>query len=137
MLGFVAALSSSVSAMILLMTVLLINLLSSIIDKDNKINSSVIISPNVTSNANKVIAHNSGGFSTEDLVPLKQGELPLNVYCEYGNNYNEYIARNMTTYNYLKATGVLKGRKIHISKPKFSPDTKNTCYIEEEVQNGQ
>ncbi|EBH8752267.1 hypothetical protein R950_001520 [Salmonella enterica subsp. enterica] len=136
MLGFVSALSSAVAVMILLMSVLLTNLLSIAIEKDEKLDSSILKYSSDTEelkNKQKAIIMSGQGFSisVSDLLPLRSSSSAVRLYCTYGNNMSLKVAKKYTTYNYIVSKSVLGNKKIIVVSPIYEPTSKNNCAVEE------
>lgn len=130
MLGFVSALSSAVAVMILLLSVLLANLLSVAITKDNKLDSANLAYE--ADNKAQIDAAMGKGFSlsVKDLLPLRSSDVAVRLYCTYGNNLSLEVAKKYTTYNYIVAKSALGDKKIIVEQPIYE-NKKNTCIVEE------
>ncbi|MEB2439816.1 hypothetical protein [Citrobacter braakii] len=136
MLGFVSALSSAVAVMILLMSVLLTNLLSVTSTKDKKMeHANLLLSTSSgTSNedTNSVKPGRGYSLSAKDLLPLKNTEKDIVIYCTYGNNLSLNVSQKYSTYNYIIVKKSLGSRvNITVEQPIYEPNKKNTCIAEE------
>ncbi|EDR6780126.1 hypothetical protein DAC09_004507, partial [Salmonella enterica] len=74
MLGFVSALSSAVAVMILLLSVLLANLLSVAITKDNKLDSANLTYEADNKDQTDVVMGKGFSLSVKDLLPLRSSD---------------------------------------------------------------
>ncbi|AIP97902.1 hypothetical protein ACLLS5_001585 [Salmonella enterica] len=130
MLGFVSALSSAVAVMILLLSVLLANLLSVAITKDNKLDSANLTYEADNKDQTDVVMGKGFSLSVKDLLPLRSSDAAVRLYCTYGNNLSLEVAKKYTTYNYIVAKSALGDKKIIVEQPIYE-NKKNTCIVEE------
>ncbi|HGS4434512.1 TPA: hypothetical protein ACMDNU_003660 [Vibrio cholerae] len=138
MLGFVSALSSAVAVMILIMTTLLINLGVVMIKKEEEVKTiridKIEVNDSEAKSESKESVKNilSGlSISSEELRKIKSSnEKNLVVYCEYGKNLSNDVARKISTLNYIRLKMVIEDANIELKSPVLSESSTNTCYIE-------
>ncbi|HHR5909623.1 TPA: hypothetical protein ACS72F_002891 [Providencia alcalifaciens] len=140
MLGFVSALSASVSVMILLMAVLLANVMSSAMDmEENKHKAKILgIEDNggeikdKNKNKNKNI-HNtmkSLTFNYEILNTIDYNKIKsIEIYCSYGNNLTLDTALTYTVYNTVYLKKNIPQVSIKALKPAEDKNGLNSCFL--------
>lgn len=142
MLGFVSALSASVSVMILLMAVLLANVMSSAMDmEENKHKTKIlgiednggeIKDKNKNKNKNKNI-HNtmkSLTFNYEILNTINYNKIKsIEIYCSYGNNLTLDTALTYTVYNTVYLKKNISQVSIKALKPAEDKNGLNSCFL--------
>lgn len=138
MLGFVSALSASVSVMILLMAVLLANVMSSAMDmEENKHKAKILgIEDNggeiKDKNKNKNI-HNtmkSLTFNYEILNTIDYNKIKsIEIYCSYGNNLTLDTALTYTVYNTVYLKKNIPQVSIKALKPAEDKNRLNSCFL--------
>lgn len=126
MLGFVSALASALAAIILLMVSSLMQLAFSYLEEEEKRNYLVVQDIQVAED-------DSDGFygqvlSGELIMQLKDSK-ELRIVCTFGNNYSEDVSRRISVFNFILAKKILNDNIIHLEKPMYEPNKKNTCYI--------
>ena len=138
MLGFVSALSSAVAVMILLMSVLLTNLLSVTSEKDKKMGHANLLLKESSGTSekktdSKTVKPGKGySLSAKDLLPLKNAERDIVIYCTYGNNLSLSVSQKYSTYNYIIVKKTLGSHvNLTVEQPIYEPNKKNTCIAEE------
>ena len=71
-------------------------------------------------------------LSAKDLLPLKNTEKDIVIYCTYGNNLSLNVSQKYSTYNYIIVKKSLGSRvNITVEQPIYEPNKKNTCIAEE------
>lgn len=138
MLGFVSALSSAVAVMILIMTTLLINLGVVMIKKEEELKTIRIDKIEVNDSEKKSESKENSknifsglSISPEELRKIKySNERNLVVYCEYGKNLSNDVARKISTLNYIRLKMAIEDANIELKSPVLSESSTNTCYIE-------
>lgn len=136
MLGFVSALSASVSVMILLMAVLLANVMSSAMDmEENKHKAKILgIEDNggEIKDKNKNI-HNtmkSLTFNYEILNTIDYNKIKsIEIYCSYGNNLTLDTALTYTVYNTVYLKKNISQVSIKALKPAEDKNGLNSCFL--------
>lgn len=136
MLGFVSALSASVSVMILLMAVLLANVMSSAMDmEENKHKAKILgIEDNggEIKDKNKNI-HNtmkSLTFNYEILNTIDYNKIKsIEIYCSYGNNLTLDTALTYTVYNTVYLKKNIPQVSIKALKPAEDKNGLNSCFL--------
>ncbi|HHR5991689.1 TPA: hypothetical protein ACS73B_003259 [Providencia alcalifaciens] len=136
MLGFVSALSASVSVMILLMAVLLANVMSSAMDmEENKHKAKILgIDDNggEIKDKNKNI-HNtmkSLTFNYEILNTIDYNKIKsIEIYCSYGNNLTLDTALTYTVYNTVYLKKNIPQVSIKALKPAEDKNGLNSCFL--------
>ena len=140
MLGFVSALSASVSVMILLMAVLLANVMSSAMDMEENKNKAKILgiednggeSKDINNNKNKNI-HNtmkSLTFNYEILNTIDYNKIKgIEIYCSYGNNLTLDTALTYTVYNTVYLKKNIPQVSIKALKPAEDKNGLNSCFF--------
>ncbi|HHR5860724.1 TPA: hypothetical protein ACS70L_001825 [Providencia alcalifaciens] len=136
MLGFVSALSASVSVMILLMAVLLANVMSSAMDmEENKHKAKILgIEDNggEIKDKNKNI-HNtmkSLTFNYEILNTIDYNKIKsIEIYCSYGNNLTLDTALTYTVYNTVYLKKNIPQISIKALKPAEDKNGLNSCFL--------
>lgn len=136
MLGFVSALSASVSVMILLMAVLLANIMSSAMDmEENKHKAKILgIEDNggEIKDKNKNI-HNtmkSLTFNYEILNTIDYNKIKsIEIYCSYGNNLTLDTALTYTVYNTVYLKKNIPQVSIKALKPAEDKNGLNSCFL--------
>lgn len=133
MLGFVSALSSAVAVMILIMTTLLINLGLIMIKKEEEAKTVRIDKLDIIEEMVEKDDINKRGLSLS-LHELKKIKNSNNksfvVYCDYGKNLSEDVARKISTLNYIRIKMVVKDADVELKPPVFKDSSTNTCYVE-------
>lgn len=120
--------------MILLMSVLLTNLLSITSTKDKKMEHANLLLSTSSGTSNKDTNSVKPGYSlsAKDLLPLKNTEKDIVIYCTYGNNLSLSVSQKYSTYNYIIVKKSLGSRvNITVEQPIYEPNKKNTCIAEE------
>lgn len=140
MLGFVSALSASVSVMILLMAVLLANVMSSAMDmEENKHKAKIlgiednggeIKDKNKNKNKNihntmKSLTFNYKILNTIDYNKIKS----IEIYCSYGNNLTLDTALTYTVYNTVYLKKNIPQVSIKALKPAEDKNGLNSCFL--------
>ncbi|EAO5057030.1 hypothetical protein LJ128_003931 [Salmonella enterica] len=116
--------------MILLLSVLLANLLSVAITKDNKLDSANLTYEADNKDQTDVVMGKGFSLSVKDLLPLRSSDAAVRIYCTYGNNLSLEVAKKYTTYNYIVAKSALGDKEIIVEQPIYETK-KNNCIVEE------
>ncbi|ECP3589021.1 hypothetical protein FZH48_25450, partial [Salmonella enterica] len=103
--------------MILLLSVLLANLLSVAITKDNKLDSANLTYEADNKDQTDVVMGKGFSLSVKDLLPLRSSDAAVRIYCTYGNNLSLEVAKKYTTYNYIVAKSALGDKEIIVEQP--------------------
>lgn len=132
MLGFVSALSASVSVMILLMAVLLANVMSSAMDiEKNKHKAKLLGIKNSTESkvstnkTMKSLIFNNEILNNVDHKKIKE----IEMYCSYGNNLTLDAALTYTVYNTVYLKRNIPQVKIKALKPVEDNSGVNNCFF--------
>lgn len=132
MLGFVSALSASVSVMILLMAVLLANVMSSAMDIEKNKNKAKLlgIENSTESKANTNKTMKSLIFNNEILDNVDHKKIKeIEMYCSYGNNLTLDAALTYTVYNTVYLKRNIPQVKIKTLKPVEDNGGVNNCFF--------
>lgn len=135
MLGFVSALSASVAVMVLLMSVLLANVLSTTMEMEKNKNKAILEGVK-----NQYIANNENTTSSnitqslilnnEILKVLKQDKInTIELSCSYGNNITLDAAMTYTIYNTVLIKRNIPQIVIDTKKPIEDKININTCFF--------
>lgn len=132
MMGFVAALSSSISLIVLIMIAQLINIIS--IASNQDLSGGIIVKTN--DKLESVIAVDKSDpsvkasyYLTPEVAAAIGPHKEIVLYCEYGNNINRSTAEKIVSYNYILLKKAQPDTTITIKKPEFSADKHNVCKI--------
>ncbi|EDG2590867.1 hypothetical protein GCQ23_12815 [Salmonella enterica] len=129
MMGFVAALSSSIAFIILIMSAQLLNILNASINRD-KVMASVhveIQEKKLTSELKKqgMISY----YLSENDVSNLNFNRNIIMTCNYGNNLSEDISKNIMVYNFLMVKKKNPNAFVTLLKPEYLPGKTNSCSI--------
>ncbi len=128
MMGFVAALSSSIAFIVLIMSGQLLNLLYvSMHRQEQKSSLHVEVSDSSSeSNENK---ENLSYYLNPDLV--KQLDIKRNIYltCDYGSNFSEDVSKKIMLYNYLLIKKIHPDAHVFLTSPIHNVDKVNSCVL--------
>ncbi|ECF7608714.1 hypothetical protein KUQ36_003451 [Salmonella enterica] len=129
MMGFVAALSSSIAFIILIMSAQLLNILNASISRD-KVMASVhveIQEKKLTPRLKKqgMISYY---LSENDVINLNFNRNII-ITCNYGNNLSEDISKNIMVYNFLMIKKKNPNAHVTLLKPEYLPGKTNSCSI--------
>ncbi|EAA7833542.1 hypothetical protein AA148_16585 [Salmonella enterica subsp. enterica serovar Muenchen] len=129
MMGFVAALSSSIAFIILIMSAQLLNMLNASISRD-KVMASVhveIQAKKLTTELKKkeMISY----YLNEDDVNNLNFNRNIIITCNYGNNLSKDISENITVYNFLMIKKKKPNAHVTLLKPEYLPEKTNSCSI--------
>ncbi|WP_370606095.1 hypothetical protein NMD12_25330 (plasmid) [Citrobacter portucalensis] len=124
------------------MSVLLTNLLSVTSEKDKKMeHANLLLAESSGSSEKKTDSEKSGktvqpwkgySLSAKDLLPLKNSERDIVIYCTYGNNLSLSVSQKYSTYNYIIVKKTLGSHvNLTVEQPIYEPNKKNTCIAEE------
>ncbi|EJN1667691.1 hypothetical protein AADY61_001602 [Salmonella enterica] len=132
MMGFVAALSSSISLIVLIMIAQLINIIN--ITTQQEKSGSLVVKTN--ENLQDFMQGTKDKNSTEasyylspEVVSAIGKHIDFILYCEYGDNLDISTVGKIISYNYLALKKSYPEANITIKKPVLSPDKKNLCKI--------
>lgn len=128
-MGFVAALSSSIAFIILIMSAQLLNILNASINRD-KVMASVhveIQEKKLTSELKKqgMISY----YLSENDVSNLNFNRNIIMTCNYGNNLSEDISKNIMVYNFLMVKKKNPNAFVTLLKPEYLPGKTNSCSI--------
>ncbi|CAG9409070.1 hypothetical protein [Providencia alcalifaciens] len=132
MLGFVSALSASVAVMVLLMSVLLANVLSTTMEMEKNKNKALLegVSEKQSTQAGQSDIVQSLVFSQDSLKVMKDPKIKtINVYCSYGYNLSFNSSMTYTIYNTVLIKKNLPGITILAEKPINDTENENTCFL--------
>ncbi|HHR5901241.1 TPA: hypothetical protein ACS7XC_002155 [Providencia alcalifaciens] len=142
MLGFVSALSASVSVMILLMAVLLANVMSSAMDMEENKNKAKILGIEDNGGESKDINNNNNNnknihntmksltFNYEILNTIDYNKIKgIEIYCSYGNNLTLDTALTYTVYNTVYLKKNIPQVSIKALKPAEDKNGLNSCFF--------
>ncbi|HHR6030492.1 TPA: hypothetical protein ACS70J_002770 [Providencia alcalifaciens] len=142
MLGFVSALSASVSVMILLMAVLLANVMSSAMDMEENKNKAKILGIEDNGGESKDINNNNNNnnnihntmksltFNYEILNKIDYNKIKgIEIYCSYGNNLTLDTALTYTVYNTVYLKKNIPQVSIKALKPAEDKNGLNSCFF--------
>ncbi|WP_275076815.1 hypothetical protein [Providencia rettgeri] len=132
MLGFVSALSASVSVMILLMAVLLANVMSSAMDMEKNKNKAQLLGIEDSNKKNNKINNNmtSLTFNNEVLDKIDHEKVKkIEIYCSYGNNLTLDAALTYTVYNTIYLKRNIPKVDIHALNPVEDNNGENSCFL--------
>ncbi|EME8509013.1 hypothetical protein V0N18_004868 [Salmonella enterica] len=129
MMGFVAALSSSIAFIILIMSAQLLNILNASINRD-KVMASVhaeIQEKKLTPELKKqgMISY----YLSENDVSNLNFNRNIIMTCNYGNNLSEDISKNIMVYNFLMVKKKNPNAFVTLLKPEYLPGKTNSCSI--------
>lgn len=136
MLGFVSALSASVSVMILLMAVLLANVMSSAMDMEENKNKAKILG--IEDNGGEIKDKNKNihntmkslTFNYEILNTIDYNKIKsIEIYCSYGNNLTLDTALTYTVYNTVYLKKNIPQVSIKALKPAEDKNGLNSCFL--------
>lgn len=138
MLGFVSALSSSVAVMVLLMSVLLANVLSTTMgmekNKDKTFLEGISDKQNIENNKN--IENNQNNimkslvFNHADLKVMNNPKIKvISVHCSYGNNLSFDSSMTYTVYNTVLIKKNIPNITVVAEKPVKDTQGENTCFL--------
>ncbi|WP_253299657.1 hypothetical protein [Citrobacter cronae] len=124
------------------MSVLLTNLLSVTSEKDKKKgHANLLLKESSGTSEKKTDSEKSGktvkpgkgySLSAKDLLPLKNAERDIVIYCTYGNNLSLSVSQKYSTYNYIIVKKTLGSHvNLTVEQPIYEPNKKNTCIAEE------
>ncbi len=135
MLGFVSALSASVAVMVLLMSVLLANVLSTALEMGKNKNKATLegIESNYVAKEDNIMAGSmmqSLIFNNEVLNVIDSKKVKsLAIYCSYGNNITQDAAMTYTVYNTVLLKRNIPEIIIDAQKPIKDTVGLNTCFF--------
>lgn len=129
MMGFVAALSSSIAFIILIMSAQLLNILNASISRDK-----VMASVHIEIQEKKLTPGlKKQGMISYYLSENDVGNLNFNrniiITCNYGNNLSEDISKNIMVYNFLMIKKKNPNAFVTLLKPEYLPGKTNSCSI--------
>ncbi|ELM5565332.1 hypothetical protein Q2589_003619 [Salmonella enterica] len=129
MMGFVAALSSSIAFIILIMSAQLLNILNASINRDK-----VMASVHVEIQEKKLAPElKKQGMISYYLSENDVSNLNFNrniiMTCNYGNNLSEDISKNIMVYNFLMVKKKNPNAFVTLLKPEYLPGKTNSCSI--------
>lgn len=133
MMGFVSALSASIALIILIMSVQIATMLRMSVENEQTAdNLHVQISPgdDYSEHLLKNINEDKSYYITQKFALTLINYKEITVFCDYGNNLSEEVAKRILTYNYLLLSKTLPDDKVIISHLIHSPAVTNTCNIE-------
>ncbi|WP_369309726.1 hypothetical protein [Providencia rettgeri] len=135
MLGFVSALSASVAVMVLLMSVLLANVLSTTMEMEKNKNKAIlegVKNQSIADNENTISSNitQSLVLNNEIMKELKQDKInTIELSCSYGNNITLDAAMTYTIYNTVLIKRNIPQIVIDAKKPVEDKININTCFF--------
>lgn len=134
MMGFVAALSSSIAFIILIMSAQLLNVINVQALREKEVQSIQIskqlidiLPDQSTSAADKYSYY----ISESEVAALIDIAKPISLYCTYGNNFSLEIAKKISVYNYILIKNNQKELNVDLLEPLFNnrKTQKDSCYL--------
>lgn len=131
-MGFVAALSSSIALIVLIMIAQLINIINITTQQDSA--GSLVVKTNenlqdFVQGTKDKSSNEASYYLNPEAVSAIGRHVYFILYCEYGSNLDISTAGKIISYNYLALKKSYPEANITIKKPVLSPDKKNLCKI--------
>lgn len=133
MMGFVAALSSSIAFIILIMSSQLLNVISVQATREKEAQSIQISRQliNILPEQSSATDQYSYYISEEEVAALMIIDKPVSLYCTYGNNFSLEIAKKISAYNFILLKNNQKELNISLLPPELNKRSlqKDSCYL--------